>query len=591
MRVWLFRIIALAIPFLFFILLEVFLRLGGFGREIPLFIENPANPHYILPRPDIVKRYFAEGADIPNVTMEANFLLKEKPENGLRIFVQGGSTAAGFPYGLGASLAGMLEQRLKHTFPDKYVEVVNTAMAAVNSYTLLDLADEVIQQKPDAVLIYAGHNEYLGILGVGSNYTAANSQATTLLFLKLKDFRTFQLVQRIYHWSKNEEPMPGKESQQSRTFMAKVAKHKNIPLGSDIYTAGLAQFETNLSLLLDKYQQAKVPVFVSTITSNLKDQKPFSSAPMADKLSDELQALLGDTPQLATNTIDKERLALLAQNAVDDNSALLQYRLGQLYLGVGEYDKALKYFISARDNDLLRFRAPTEMNEIIRTISKEKNAYLVDVERNLSTRSPFKIIGNNFMLEHLHMNVQGYFLLADTFYQAFKNHNTLGDWHDVSTQEAWKMRPILPSEEYNGYAKIQQLKADYPFSDGPTPLRLTSPADWQQKLGQQLFQRKIDWLKMMQQSAIRYKAARNIPLFNKTNVLIAEALPHDKKINLAVANQYSKNGQFALSTSYYQRAILAGDKSKTTYRALVKALKNSNQIDKAQQWQQKLAEL
>ena len=591
MRVWLFRIIALAIPFLFFILLEVFLRLGGFGRDMPLFIENPANPHYILPRPDIVKRYFAEGADIPNVTMEANFLLKEKPENGLRIFVQGGSTAAGFPYGLGASLAGMLEQRLKHTFPDKYVEVVNTAMAAVNSYTLLDLADEIIQQKPDAVLIYAGHNEYLGILGVGSNYTAANSQATTLLFLKLKDFRTFQLVQRIYHWSKNEEPVPGEKSQQSRTFMARVAKHKNIPLDSDIYTAGLAQFETNLSLLLEKYQQANVPVFVSTITSNLKDQKPFSSAPMADKLNVELQALLGDPPKIVTNAVDKERLALLAQDAVEDKSALLHYRLGQLYLASGEYDKALKYFTRAKDSDLLRFRAPTEMNTIIRTISKEKHAYLVDLERNLSTRSPFKIIGNNFMLEHLHMNVQGYFLLADTFYQALKNHNTLGDWHDVSTQEAWKMRPILPSEEYNGYAKIQQLKADYPFSDGPTPLRLAPPADWQQKLGQLLFQHKIDWLKMMQQSAVRYKAAYNIPLFNKTNVLIAEALPHDKKINLAVATEYAKKGQFALSTSYYQRAILAGDKSKTTYRAFVKALKSSNQLDKAQRWQQKLAEL
>ncbi len=591
MRVWLFRIIALAIPFLFFILLEVFLRLGDFGRETPLFIENPANPHYILPRPDIVKRYFAEGADIPNVTMEANFLLKEKPKNGLRIFVQGGSSAAGFPYGLGASLAGMLQQRLKHTFPDKYVEVVNTAMAAVNSYTLLDLADEIIQQKPDAVLIYAGHNEYLGILGVGSNYTAANSQATTLLFLKLKDFRIFQLVQRIHLWFKNEEPVPAEKSQHSRTFMAKVAKHKNIPLGSEIYMAGLAQFETNLSLLLDKYQQAKVPVFISTITSNLKDQKPFSSAPMADKLNVELQELLSDVPQIVTNTVDKERLTLLAQEAEEDKSALLHYRLGQLYLATGEYDSALKYFISARDSDLLRFRAPTEMNEIIRTISKEKQAYLVDVEKNLSRHSPFKIIGNNFMLEHLHMNVQGYFLLADTFYQALKKHNTLGDWHDVSTREAWKMRPILPSEEYNGYAKIQQLKADYPFSDGPTPLRLTPPADWQQQLGQQLFQHKIDWLKMMQQSAVRYKAASNIPLFNKTMVLMAEALPHERKINLAVANQYAKNGQFALSTSYYQRAIFAGDKSKSTYRAFVTALKNSNQVDKAQQWQQKLAEL
>jgi hypothetical protein len=373
--------------------------------------------------------------------------------------------------------------------------------------------------------------------------------------------------------------------------MAKVAKHKNIPLGSDIYTAGLEQFETNLSLLLDKYQDAGVPVFVSTIASNLKDQKPFSSAPMADKLDVELQTLLGESPQLVSNSIDKKQLRKLTTDAVDDNSALLHYRLGQLQLASGENNEALNEFISAKDRDLLRFRAPSEMNNIIRSIGKEKHAYLVDVEQRLTENSPFKIIGNNFMLEHLHMNVQGYFLLADTFYQALKSRNTFGDWREVSIQDAWKMRPILPAEEYNGYAKIQQLKADYPFTDKPKQLRLTPPADWQQQLGQQFFQHKIDWLKMMQQSATRYKAARNIPLFNKTMVLMAEALPHDKKINLAVASEYAKNDQFALSTSYYQRAIIAGDKSKTTYRAFIKALKNANQIDKAQLWQQKLAEL
>ena len=153
------------------------------------------------------------------------------------------------------------------------------------------------------------------------------------------------------------------------------------------------------------------------------------------------------------------------------------------------------------------------------------------------------------------------------------------------------MRPILPAEEYNGYAKIQQLKADYPFTVKPKQLRLTPPADWQQQLGQQFFQHKIDWLKMMQLSATRYKAARNIPLFNKTMVLMAEALPHDKKINLTVANEYAKNGQFALSTTYYHRAIIAGDESKTTYRAFIKALNSANQLDKAPLWQQKLAEL
>ncbi len=71
-------------------------------------LENPAHPDYLLPRPDILSRYFPDG-HAPRVTMETNFFLKEKPENGLRLVVQGGSTATGFPYGLGEpSLAGML---------------------------------------------------------------------------------------------------------------------------------------------------------------------------------------------------------------------------------------------------------------------------------------------------------------------------------------------------------------------------------------------------------------------------------------------------------------------------------------------------
>ena len=52
----------------------------------------------------------------------------------------------------------MLEGRIRASQPTRYVEVINTAMSAVNSYTLLDFADEIIAQNPDAVLIYAGHN-------------------------------------------------------------------------------------------------------------------------------------------------------------------------------------------------------------------------------------------------------------------------------------------------------------------------------------------------------------------------------------------------------------------------------------------------
>ncbi|WP_218310702.1 hypothetical protein [Alteromonas antoniana] len=113
-----FLLITLAIPVVFFILLEGGLRLAGFGGKAPLFIENPAHPDYLLPRPNILNRYFPDG-HAPRVTMETNFFLKEKPADGLRLIVQGGSTAAGFPYGLGASLAGMLDNRLRQTYPQR----------------------------------------------------------------------------------------------------------------------------------------------------------------------------------------------------------------------------------------------------------------------------------------------------------------------------------------------------------------------------------------------------------------------------------------------------------------------------------------
>ena len=108
---WAMYSIALAIPVIFFLLFELTLRVVDYGQEYPLFIDNPSHPEYQLPRPDIIKRYFAQNqqAAQPTVSMEANFLLNTKPDNGFRLFVQGGSTAAGYPYGLGASLAGMLD--------------------------------------------------------------------------------------------------------------------------------------------------------------------------------------------------------------------------------------------------------------------------------------------------------------------------------------------------------------------------------------------------------------------------------------------------------------------------------------------------
>ena len=79
-----------------------------------------------------------------------NLFLKEKPANGYRIFVLGGSTTAGFPYGNNLDFARILNRRLSDQFPEKKIEIINCAMTAVNTYTVLDLMDEILEQQPDA---------------------------------------------------------------------------------------------------------------------------------------------------------------------------------------------------------------------------------------------------------------------------------------------------------------------------------------------------------------------------------------------------------------------------------------------------------
>lgn len=583
---WMLYLITVSLPVVFFLILEGGLRLIGYGQHMPLFIENPTHPDYQLARPDIIKRYFPAGhssqidtknTNIPNVTMEPHFFLRDKPDNGYRIFVQGGSTAAGYPYGLGASLAGMLEGRIRASQPTRYVEVINTAMSAVNSYTLLDFADEIIAQNPDAVLIYAGHNEYLGILGVGSNFVVAGSSFTTRMALTLKDWRLFQLLQNTYaqlsntntieNDTANNTAIADKSTTKSssavlnsstaasktattraRTLMSQVAKHKNITRDSDLFSAGLVQYETNMRKLLSKYARADVPVYLATVASNEKDHAPFASQPIPA----EAQALL---PQLTPN--NNETLITLLKIAQQAQSADLHYALGQHCFSIQSTACAQAQFELATEHDLLRFRAPAKINDIIRGLANEySHVTLVDAQSALRARVPYKIIGQNVMLEHLHPNVSGYFVIANAFYNALIQNQQLNT--TISANTAWPRRPILPSEEYKGFADVLTLMSDYPFTDSPKVVNLPAPSNWETALGKAAHLNKVSWADMMQESLKLYKQEQNITMILKTSLILADAMPHDGMINLQSAKLLERQQRLPEALYYYQRAQRAG---------------------------------
>ncbi len=161
-----FKIIAISIPFLFLVILEMLLRSFHYGYDPALFLEDAKRPGFVHNNTGISRQFFVDNHVAPG--SYSQIFKKIKPSGTYRIFVLGESSALGFPYTHRGSFPRMLEYWLSMTYPEKNIEMINLSITAINSYALLSFTDEIIEMDPDAILIYTGHNEYYGAMGVGS---------------------------------------------------------------------------------------------------------------------------------------------------------------------------------------------------------------------------------------------------------------------------------------------------------------------------------------------------------------------------------------------------------------------------------------
>lgn len=491
-------------PLLLLVALELGLLAAGYGGRPPLFVAYDPAPEYLVPNPSIGLRYFPGSNDPPRPPTD--IFRADKSPGSLRLFVQGASSAAGFPYSYGGAFSKMLEERLTRQYPDREVEVVNTAITATNSYTLLDLADEIIAQQPDAVLIYVGHNEFYGAYGVGSAVLAGRVPAITRGYLWMTRLRAVQLVRSLVGPPAGE----GKEPWSARTLMERMAAEQSIPLGSGLRESGVRQFRSNLRRLLEKYRNAGVPVFIATVASNERDLPPFSGAPededargaFASRLA-QVRAALG-----AGDTVGG--ILLLRQGVLDQPLAAdPRFALATTFDRIGQYDSALVHYSGAIDLDRLPFRAPSAVNEVIRDEARRADAILVDALGRLRRASPQGIIGNELILEHVHPNIQGQFLISEAFLDGLREAGSLGEAAASGPDEDPRQRvPVTAVDSLIGEFHIQRLTAGFPFQPQGVvrvaPVDTLRPRNQVEAIALEFYRGRINWIDAQRRLSAHY---------------------------------------------------------------------------------------
>ncbi|HWC00972.1 MAG TPA: tetratricopeptide repeat protein, partial [Bryobacteraceae bacterium] len=397
-RIWLgIAILSLALPALFFVLLETGLRLAGFGYPTDFWLPVPGRSA-MAPNARFGWRFFPPAIAR---TPEPYLLRAPKPANHFRIFVLGESAAMGFP-DPAFSFGRMVEVMLGERYPGVRFEVVNAAMTAINSHAILPIARDCADQQPDLYILYIGNNEVVGPYGPGTVFRAY-SPALPLIRAGIwsGSTRVGQLAASL--------AMRGRDAGQWRG-MAMFLDHQ-VAVDDPRLPAVYANLRRNLVDIARAGRRAGAGVLLATVATNERDSPPFASLHRRDLSPtdrDRWQTRYSAGGALEQAGRFAEALEVYREAAaIDDRYAELAYRMARCELALGRAEAAV-HFRAARDLDALRFRADSRINRTIREVAaglRSEGVVLVDAEAAVPP-------GAESFYEHVHLNFEGNYRLA-----------------------------------------------------------------------------------------------------------------------------------------------------------------------------------
>ncbi|HEV3436056.1 MAG TPA: tetratricopeptide repeat protein [Gemmata sp.] len=468
-RKWLFRLIAATvIPTLVLGLLELGLRVCGYGYPTSFFIERPApdGTTVYAENVDFGRRFFPPGLGGQPLTQ---MMPKEKGPGVYRIFILGESAAQGFP-DPASSFSRILEVILRATYPDTHFEVVNTSMTAINSHVVQRIASECARHQPDLFVVYLGNNEIVGPFGVSGvlgSFTPSLGMIQSSLFVKRT--RTGQLLGSTLRGLSSSA---GPKSWDGWGMF----QNSQVQVDDPRIEATVRNFRSNLRDICRSGTESGAQVVVCTIPVNLRDSAPFASLHRPGLIAEQT----AEWERVYAEGVDLENAGRLgeavaryeAASAIDDRFADLAFRMARCCRALGKTEQAGEKYRRARDLDALRFRADSRINVAIRDIANSipSGVHLVDAELDFAALSPEGVPGENLFLEHVHMNLRGNYSLAASVFRTIVREMPLktrqvGDGTPIGLDRCAEQLAYGVWTRYKIDSAIRSLLLEQPFRD------------------------------------------------------------------------------------------------------------------------------
>ena len=351
------------------------------------------------------------------------------------IYYFGESTMAGEPYV--NTMPILVEKMLSDRIEGKEIKWVNMALAGWDMGSSVELVKSIVDQKekyfPSLIVVYAGHNNYLGYQE-DSGFSFMDNDSKMLGWITLRS----RLANRI--------------ARNLGLYKLEIDERKffdDAVINPEAYKEVVRRYEEKVAELVRYLKTNNVPVIISTNASNYADFEPNRSVYTGNK---DKQGDFRKEMDLGKETYEKEQYKEALgyfQKAleIDSKFAEANYMMGQVYRKLGKNEEAWNYFSKAVDNDMMPIRAVSEQNDYILEIKESAGVGIVDAVKVLRENSKDGLIGNNLMSDGHHPNLKGYALISEIIAKKimamFPGEEKFVKYSDLQISEIFENKDIL----------------------------------------------------------------------------------------------------------------------------------------------------
>lgn len=423
-RVWVMRFLVASFPIVFLIILEGIFRLSGVG------VDPAADPEKKWENPHV--DFDSELSLFPEWDEQIS---RPKADDVFRIFVLGGSSAAGF--GADQAFFEMLKSKIQSNFPDVKWELINGGVGAAGSHRVFEVLKRAASFSPDLVIFYLGHNEFLEKIFFDPTGLLARVEATGAAIRQIQ----------VVNWLRDSlaadvkaPSLKGKKPRLKGRFLGSM----NFPLIKDAtqYQNKLQFLESNLRQMASFSRSRGFPIVLIPAEMNLMH---FPGSPTTPKNFEEIKKQWYSLEGAIENEVSQQdwpaaRKSLDEILKLDETNAKMLFFSGLTWHGLNERGKAHRDLRLAVLHDKHGDRSNSDIHTVIEKVAREEKVDFLDLrgifdkenDREFDRMKETGIfdmtigpVGLKLFTDHCHPSEMGHKMIADSLYPLLLEKNLL----------------------------------------------------------------------------------------------------------------------------------------------------------------------